>query len=92
MSFLEIKQGMDSALRSLVFSDNCCSYCGLLYSPDLPHGERILGQLWRETVSFELKSGISLAGAKEVTVGAKMHLCFHLLTILLDCDNTCADR
>lgn len=82
VSFLKIKQDMDSALLSLVFFDSCCSYCRLLHSPVLPHGER---------VSFEFNSGISLAGAKEATVGAKMHLCLHRLTVLLGRDNTCAD-
>lgn len=49
VSFLKIKQDMDSALLSLVFFDSCCSCCRLLHSPVLPHGERLLGQLWRES-------------------------------------------
>jgi hypothetical protein len=38
-------------------------------------------------VSFELSSRINLAGAKEVAVVTKMRICFHLLTIVLGCDN-----
>lgn len=43
-------------------------------------------------MSFELMSGISLAGAKEVTSGTKMHICLQFSTVLLGCDNRCADK
>lgn len=47
---------------------------------------------FEEKMIFELSSGISLSGTKEVTVETKMCIYFHLLAILVDCDSECADR
>lgn len=56
------------------------------------HGRGDAQVSFEEKMIFELSSGTSLSGTKEVTVETKMCICFHLLTILVDCDSKCADR